>query len=106
MARDRKRPSLAMAVAAGIAVVGMDVAMFAVTGRLAATDAGASTATTTAAAAAPVTFDVANGTANAGADYVVYFNGAFANFTPGVVAGSFPVSHAHLDKSTFAEGSA
>jgi hypothetical protein len=48
-------------------------------------------------------FEVVNGTANAGAAYVVFFTGKFPNFSPGVVGSSFPLAHTHIDNSPFTE---
>jgi hypothetical protein len=57
-------------------------------------------------ASAKTDFDVTNATINAGADYVVYFNGAFPNWTPGLVGSYIPLAHSHIDNSPFAEGTA
>lgn len=51
-------------------------------------------------------FDVVNGTVNAGGAYVVYFNGKFPNFSPGIIGSTFPLTHAHVDNSPFSEATA
>lgn len=86
MVRDRRRLRRSVTVGVGIALmIGVDVAVL-------RTDASAKTG-----------YQVVNGTVNAGADYVVYFNGAFSNFTPGVVDSLFPMSHSHIDNAPFAQ---
>jgi hypothetical protein len=57
-------------------------------------------------AAAQMDFEVVNGTANAGAAYVVYFTGVFSNFSPGAVGSMFPLTHSHLDNAPFSQATA
>jgi len=90
VARDRRPVRRAVTVGAGLVVL------------LAALDV----ATLRSTASANVNFDVTNATINAGADYVVYFNGAFPNWTPGLAASYIPLAHSHIDNAPFAEGTA
>jgi hypothetical protein len=57
-------------------------------------------------ATAQTDFAVVNATVNAGAAYVVYFTGQLPNFSPGLIGSTFPLTHAHLDNSPFAEATA
>ena len=68
--------------------------------------AGAALALVWRTAGAQVSFDVINGTANGGAAYVVYFNGKFPNFSPGIVGSTIPLSHTQIDNSPFSEATA
>jgi hypothetical protein len=55
---------------------------------------------------AAVGLGVANGTVNAGADHVAVGSGVFPNFKSGAIDSWIPLSHAHVDNSPFAEGTA
>ncbi|HEY2702766.1 MAG TPA: hypothetical protein VGL20_03660 [Candidatus Dormibacteraeota bacterium] len=55
---------------------------------------------------AAVGLGVANGTVNAGADHVAVGSGIFPNFKSGAIDSWVPLSHAHVDNSPFAEGTA
>lgn len=55
---------------------------------------------------AAVGLGVANGTVNAGADHVAVGSGVFPNFKSGAIDSWVPLSHAHVDNSPFAEGTA
>jgi len=55
---------------------------------------------------AAVSLGVANGTVNAGADHVAVGSGVFPNFKSGAIDSWVPLSHAHVDNSPFAEGTA
>jgi hypothetical protein len=80
--------------------------------RLLTVVAGAALMTAASAALLPVRagaamdFEVVNGTANAGAAYVVYFTGVFSNFSPGAVGSMFPLAHTHLDNAPFSQATA
>jgi hypothetical protein len=86
---EHRRPHRVLTVATGVALM---------------TAAGAALLPTR--AVAQTDFDVVNGTANAGAAYIVYFNGSFANFSPGVVGSTFPLAHAHLDSAPSSQATA
>ena len=49
---------------------------------------------------------VLNGTANAASDHVIAGSSAFPNFRTGAVDNYYSMSHAHVDNSPFAEGTA
>src|SRR5205807_3137609 len=85
MIRDRRRLRRATTLIAGVVlIVGVDVALLRT-------------------ASAKTDFEVLNGTINAGADSVVYYNGAFPNWAAGVVSNTYPLAHGHIDNSPFAE---
>jgi hypothetical protein len=51
-------------------------------------------------------FAAVNGTVNAAADHELGASSAFPNFRTGAVDNYYPLSHAHVDSSPFAEGTA
>ena len=60
-----------------------------------------------AAAVAPADkFSAINGTVNAASDHEIVGSSAFPNFTTGAVDNYYSLSHAHVDNSPFAEGTA